>query len=178
MDARFGRPKIKNMSDPAENFTKQSAAFQKIWLESMSKLMQAAFTFTPDSAPPELLRQIRNGMLQALAGAWDEFLRSPQFQASMKQWMEQAVAFRKMSNDFMSKARKAMQAPTSGDVEAIMLSVRHMETRILDRVEELSRQVHELQSRAGQVQTQSASPRRAPKNLRKPLRGKKRAERS
>jgi hypothetical protein len=70
-----------------------------------------------------------------------------------------------------------MQAPTSGDVEAIMLSVRHMETRILDRVQELSRQVDKLQSRAGKVQTRSVSPRRAPKNPRQPLPRNKKAKR-
>lgn len=150
------------MSDSAENFAAQSAAFQQIWLKSISKAMQAAFAATPNTAPPELARQIRDGIFQVLAEAWNEFLRSPQFQASMKEWMEQAVAFRKMSNDFMAKARKEMQAPTSGDVDAIMLAVRHMETRVLDRVEELSKQFHELESRVGQAKPPSASPRRTP----------------
>jgi len=152
------------MSDTAEDFISQTAALQKIWLKSMSKAMQAAFAAAPDSPPPELARQIRDAIFQALAEAWNEFLRSPQFQASMKEWMEQAVAFRKASNDFMAKARKEMQAPTSGDVDAIMLAVRHMETRILDRVEELSKQVQELEARAGKAKPQKARPRRTPKN--------------
>lgn len=137
----------------------------------MSKVIRATSTFTPDSAPPELLRQIRDGILQALAEAWNEFLRSPQFQAGMKQWMEQAVAFRKESNEFMAKARKEMQAPTGSDIDAIMLAVRHMETRILDRVEELSGQLRVLQSRVGQEKARSAGRRHAPKNPRKPSSG-------
>lgn len=159
------------MSDPTKEFADQSAAFQKIWLESMSKVIQATSTFTPDSAPPELLRQIRDGILQALAEAWNEFLRSPQFQAGMKQWMEQAVAFRKESNEFMAKARKEMQAPTGSDIDAILLAVRHMEKRVLDRVEELSGQLRELQSRAGQPRARSAGQSRAPKKPRKPSSG-------
>jgi hypothetical protein len=146
------------MSDQSENFTEQSAAFQKIWLESMSKLMQAAFTFTPNSAPPELLRQIRSGILQALAESWNEFLRSPQFQEGMKQWMDSAVAFRKMSNDFMGKVRKEMQAPSRDDIDAVMLAVRHMETRILDRLEELTKQLNEFQQQRGPAPTRSAIP--------------------
>ena len=39
------------MNDQSENFAEQGAAFQKIWLDSMSKLMQAAFTFSPNSTP-------------------------------------------------------------------------------------------------------------------------------
>jgi hypothetical protein len=137
------------MSDQSENSSEQTAAFQKIWMESMSKLMQAAFTFTPNSAPPELLREIRNGILQALAESWNEFLRSPQFQDGMKQWMDNAIAFRKMSNDFMAKARKEMQAPSREDMDSVMLSVRHMETRILDRLEELSQELNDLNQQLG-----------------------------
>jgi hypothetical protein len=135
------------MSEQSENFTEQTAAFQKIWMESMSKLMHAAFTFTPNSAPPELLREIRNGILQALAESWNEFLRSPQFQEGMKQWMDNAVAFRRQSNDFMAKVRKEMQAPSREDIDTVMLTVRHMEKRILDRVEELADQVKGLNQR-------------------------------
>ena len=127
----------------------QTAAFQKIWLDSMSKMMQAAFTFNPDAAPPEIARQIRSGIFQALAKSWDEFMRSPQFLEGMKQWMDQAVSFRKMSNDFLASVRNEMQAPSREDIDTIMLTVRHMEKRILDRVEELSDQVAELTERRG-----------------------------
>jgi transketolase len=131
----------KRMNEQSNTFAEQSAAFQKIWTDSMSKLMQAAFTVTPNSAPPELLRQIRDAILQALGESWNEFLRSPQFQQSMKQWMEQAMAFRKMTNDFMAKVRKEMQVPSRDDVDAVMLAMRHMETRILDQIEELANRI-------------------------------------
>jgi hypothetical protein len=127
----------------------QAAAFQKIWMESMSKLMQTAFTFTPNSPPPEVLRQIRGGIFQALAQSWEEFMRSPQFLEGMKQWMESAINFRKMTNDFMAKVRNEMQAPSRDDIDTIMLSVRHMEKRLLDRVDELSEQVAQLNQRVG-----------------------------
>lgn len=134
------------MNDQSQNFTEQGAAFQKLWLESMSKMMQAAFTFSPDSAPPELLKEIRNGILGALSESWNEFLRSPQFQENTKQWMDNAMAFRRLSNDFMAKAREEMQAPTRNDIDTIMLTVRHMENRILDRLEEMSKQIEELKT--------------------------------
>lgn len=137
------------MNEESQNFAEQGAAFQKIWMESMSKLMQAAYTFPPNSTPPELLREIRNSILQALGESWNEFLRSPQFQESMKQWMDNALAFREMSSDFMAKVRKEMQAPSRDDIDAVLLNVRHMETRILDRLEALSKQVEELDRRTG-----------------------------
>jgi hypothetical protein len=146
------------MNDTSRNFSEQGAAFQKIWLESMSKLMQAAFTFSPDSTPPEVLRGIRNGILQALGESWNEFLRSPQFQENMKQWMENAVAFRQMTSDFMGKVRKEMQAPSRDDIEAILQNMRHLETRIMDRLETVAKQVEELNRRAGTARTAARKP--------------------
>jgi hypothetical protein len=132
------------MSEPSQNFAEQGAAFQKLWLESTSKLMQAAFTFSPNSTPPELVREIRDHILQALGESWNEFLRSPQFRENMRQWMENAVAFRAMSNDFLARARHEMQAPARDDIDAVLLNLRHLETRILDRLETLSTQVEAL----------------------------------
>src|SRR5262245_3038934 len=92
---RYGRQeclrKIVIMEDNFAKTTEQAAAFQKIWMESMSKLMQTAFTMTPNSPPPEVLRQIRGGIFQALAQSWEEFMRSPQFLEGMKQWMDSAI---------------------------------------------------------------------------------------
>lgn len=141
------------MNDQSQNFAEQGAAFQKIWLESMSKLMQASFTFSPDSAPPELLREIRNGVLKALGESWNDYLRSPQFQESMKQCLDNAVAFRKQTNDFMAKVHKEMQTPSRDDIDTVMLAVRHMETRILDRLEEVTKQVEALKQRNRGTQT-------------------------
>ena len=158
------------MNDQSEKITDQAAAFQKIWSESMSKLMQAAFTFTPNSPPPELMRQIRSGIFEALAKSWEEFMRSPQFLEGMKQWMDNAVAFRKLNNEFLTKVRNKMQAPSREDTDSVMLAVRHMETRILDRVEELAAEMQELKrgtklnGRATR-RTPKAARKRARKNL-------------
>lgn len=155
------------MNEQSQDFAEQGTVFQKIWLESMSKLMQAAFTFSPNSTPPELLREIRNSILQALGESWNEFLRSPQFQQQMKEWMDNAVAFRQMSSDFMAKVRKEMQAPSRDDIDAVLLNVRHLETRLLDRLEILSKQVEELKQREG-AGTAASAPRRKASRPRKP----------
>ena len=120
----------------------QAAAFQKLWVDSASKIVQAAFTITPNSPPPEIVRQIRAGIFQALAGSWEEFMRSRQFLESMKQWMENAITFRKMTTDFMARVRNEMQAPSREDIDTIMLNIRHLEKRLLDRLDELEAQVH------------------------------------
>src|SRR5215467_11945429 len=56
--------RIETMSDNFEKTAEQAAAFQKIWMESMSKIMQTAFTFGNKSTPPDVLRQIRSRIFQ------------------------------------------------------------------------------------------------------------------
>lgn len=150
------------MNDQSENFSEQSEAFQKIWLESMSRLTQAAFTFSPDSTPPELLREIRNGILRALSESWNDFMRSPEFQQNMKQWMDSALSFRQMSNEFMAKVHKETRTPSSEDIDAIQQNMRHLETRILDRLDTLSKQVEELNQRNGSAASASARAEKRP----------------
>ncbi len=121
-----------------------AATLQKVWMEMLSKTAQAAFAFTPGSAPPEILREIRQGIFQALAESWEKFMRSPEFLAAMKQWMDQVVAVRKVTSDFMAQVRQEIQAPSREDVDAILLAVRHAEQRLLDRMEQLSAQLEAL----------------------------------
>lgn len=133
--------------DSTKHTAEQWAAFQKIWGETFNKLMQLGFTFSPESAPPDFMRQMRSGIFQALAQSWEHFLRSPQFMESMKQHMDNALAFRKMSSDFFNKVHHETQTTTREDIDSIMLAVRHMETRVLDRVEELAVQVEAVNKR-------------------------------
>jgi hypothetical protein len=117
------------------------AAFQKKCLESFAKSFQAAFKFSPDSAPPEIMREVRAGIFQALTESWDQFMRSPQFLESLRQWMDNAVTFRTMTNQFLGRLRNEVQAPSRNDIDTVMLAVRHMEKRLLDRLDEVSAQI-------------------------------------
>lgn len=155
------------MSDDPASFEKtaeQWSAFQKIWADTFTRMIQAGCTFTPDSAPPDVLRQIRSGIFQALSQSWDEFLRSPQFLEGMKQWMGAATTMRKTAADLLTKAQHEMQMPAREDAEDILLSVRQVENRILDRIEDLAKQVAALEGRLGPAPKPAS---RAPKAARR-----------
>jgi hypothetical protein len=168
------------MSDNFEKTAEQAAAFQKIWMESMSKIMQTAFAFGNNSPPPDVVKEIRSGIFRALAQSWDEFMRSPQFLDSMKQWMDSAINFRKMTNDFMARVRNEIQAPSRDDIDTVMLTVRHMEKRLLDRVEDLAVRLEQLDSRlnghAAQPAPKAASSRPKAQGVRKTARRKTKTE--
>lgn len=133
-------------SDDPKQTAEQWAAFQKIWTDTFAKMMQLGSSYSPEAAPPEFLRQMRSGIFQALSQSWDQFLRSPQFMESMKQWMEQAVNFRKMTNDFFTKVRHETQGTAQKDVDAVLLALQQLETRVLSRVEELAAEVEKLKT--------------------------------
>jgi hypothetical protein len=135
------------MIDNFEKAAEQAATYQKLWMDTAGKMFQAAFTVTPNSPPPEVLRQMRSGIFQALAKSWDEFMRSPEFMDGMRQWMENAVNFRKMTNELMARARNEMQAPSRDDIDTVLLNIRHMEKRLLDRVDELEKRVGQVSQR-------------------------------
>jgi len=132
------------MSENTEQLSEQMSKFQKIWMETFTGMAQNAFTFSPDSAPPEMLRQMRSGIFQALAKSWDEYLRSPQFMEATKQWMDSAIFYRKMTNDLLTKARHETEDVAREDIDSVLLAVRHMEKRILDRLEDLTARVDAL----------------------------------
>src|SRR5262245_3737029 len=115
------------MSDSSDNLTEQMAAFQKIWMEAFSRMAQTAFASNSDSARRDMLLQMLAWIFQSMARSWNEYLRSPQFLETMKQWMDNAVLFRKMTEDLLTKARHEMQDISREDINAIMLTVRHME---------------------------------------------------
>jgi hypothetical protein len=132
--------------------------------------MQLGFTFSPESAPPEFMRQMRSGIFQALGKSWEQFLRSPQFMEGMKQQMDNAIAFRKMSSEFFSKVRHETQSTSRDDIDAIMLTVRHMETRVLERVERLAAKIDNInQQLDGTKPSANAAPKPKQKQAARPV---------
>jgi len=164
--ARYAHAFASNiMTEPFEKAGQDAAAFQKMCLDNFSKAIQAAFSFTPGSAPPEIMREVRTGIFRALSESWDEYLRSPQFLNTLRQWTDNAISFRKVSDELLGRARNDLQAPSRNDIDNVILAVRHMEKRLLDRLDELALQ---LAARDGQQpgrgpsqQSQPNPPRRA-----------------
>ena len=127
-------------------------------MDTCSRLMQSAFSASPGAAPPEMLRQMRSGIFQALAQSWNEYLRSPQFGAAMKQWMDGAISYRKMTNDLFTRARHETQDVAREDIDNVLLAMRHLEKRLLDRMEGLAAMINQASQADpnGKPQTEAA----------------------
>jgi hypothetical protein len=59
--------------------------------------------------------------------------------------------------------RHELQAPSRDDIDTVMLAVRHMEKRLLDRVEQLSSQVSKLQECMAGAKEQTARTKAEPR---------------
>lgn len=151
------------MNDAPESNPDPTAAFGKLWSDSCSRLMQAAMSSRPETAPPELLRQIRNGLMQALSQSWQEYLRSPQFLEGSKQMMEQAVAFQKFSTEVLTKTRHATEGVAHEDLESLRAALGQMESRLARRMDALSAEIGQLEKGRPQARHAAAPPEAARK---------------
>jgi hypothetical protein len=141
------------MTEPNPSWEDQASALMKIWAESWTKLAEGSFSFSPGAAPPEMLRQMRSGFLQALARCWDDYLRSPEFAKRMKEMMDGALAVRKLSNEILAKTQRDLGVVNHEDLDAVLLSLRHLQNRVLDRLDGISNQVAALNQRLDQMTT-------------------------
>lgn len=153
------------MNDYRDKSFEQAAAFQKMWMESLAR-MQSAF-FMPTMAPPsELLQQMRSGFFKTLEQSWDQFMRSPQFLNGMQQWMKQMVNFRKLSNDFSGKFRDTVPSVSEADIDNCLITLRHTEKRIVDRINELASQLHALSEQVALIQKNGSAKKQVRKRKR------------
>jgi len=118
--------------------------FMRFWTDLMSRMTAAGLT--PPQPPPDLLQQLRRSFFDALSEQADQFLRSEAFLNAMKQAMETSLAWQQAINQFLHKGLAAAQIPSQAEAEHLVVLLRGMEERVLDRIEDLSRRVAALES--------------------------------
>ena len=147
-----------NTSQPGTSGPEQWEAFQKVWADTFNRMLQVGMTFTPESTPPEFIKQMRSSIFQAMAQSWEEFLRSPQFLDGMKQWMDSAIAFRKLHTETMTRIHEETRTPSSDDIDAVLVAMRRLEQRIVDRIEELVERLDKVSPRGNGKAAASSKP--------------------
>ncbi len=124
-------------TNPMDPFT----AFWSDWMAKMPGVNPPASSGTPD-----VLKQMRQAFFDAMAQYADQFMRSEQFLNATKQAMENALAFRQQIDQFLTQSVRNMQAPARADTDHILIVLRSMEERVLNRLEQLDQRVSELEN--------------------------------
>ena len=132
------------MGDNMNKVFEQVAAFQKLWTDSFANMASIWCQFSPDSPPFDEMRKMRDGMLKVLAGTWDEYMRTPQFMEMMKASLNGALDLKRLASDAMNRVHEQFKTPSKEDIDEVLLAIRHVERRILDRLEGLDDRVAKL----------------------------------
>ena len=125
----------------------QVAAFQKLWTDSFANMTSVWSGFSPGSPPLEEMRKMRGGMLKVLAETWDEYMRTPLFMEMMKASLNGALDLKRMAREGMNRVHEQFENPSKQDVDDVLLSIRHVERRLLERLEGLDDRVASLNER-------------------------------
>jgi uncharacterized protein YdcH (DUF465 family) len=140
-----------NMSDNANKYFDQVAAFQKLWTDSFANMASVWSQFSPGSPPSDEMRKMRGGMLKVLAETWDEYMRTPHFMEMMKASLNGALDLKRLASDGMNRVHEQFKTPSKEDIDEVLLAIRHVERRLLDRLEGLDDRVAKLDEKIDKV---------------------------
>ena len=144
------------MSDNNKGFD-QVAAFQRLWTDSFANMASVWSQFSPSSPPSDEMRKMRGGMLKVLSETWDEYMRTPQFMEMMKGSLNGALDLKRMARDGMNRVHEQFENPTKEDIDGVLLAIRHVERRILDRLEGLDDRLANLAEKIDKVDERIAN---------------------
>jgi hypothetical protein len=139
------------VSDNINKWFDQVAAFQKLWTDSYANMANVWSEISPGSPPSDEMRKMRGGMLKVLAETWDEYMRTPQFMEMMKASLSGALDLRRMARDGMNRVHEQFENPSREDINEVLLAIRHVERRLLDRLEGLDDRVANLNEKIDKV---------------------------
>jgi len=121
----------------------------KFWSDMMTSMGAASMPKPPTQE--ELLKQMRRAFFDAWAAKCDEFMRSEAFLAMMKQSMESSLAFREKTNAFLKRSLGDAQMPSRDDTDSILIALRSLQEKMLDKLDVLTERVAALESSSGKA---------------------------
>ena len=142
-----------------------SDPFSRFWVDLMSKMSGTPFAPTASQMQDDAMKRARQAFFDAWAQHCDEFLRSDAFLEVLKKSMDSALAFKQELNEFMTKALHGQQMPARSDTDSILVVLRSMEDRVLERMDRLSHRVDALESSVSGASPDAASGKRRPKGV-------------
>ena len=139
------------MSENMDKAFDQAAAFQKLWTDSFMNMASVWSQYSPFSPPVDEMRKMRGGMLKVLGETWDEYMRTPQFMELMKASLNGALDLKRMAREGMNRAHEQFENPSKEDIDGVLMAIRHVERRLLDRLEGLDERVVNLDEKIDKV---------------------------
>ena len=125
----------------------QSQQTGQLWLEMFSNIGSMFTAVQPGSPPNDAARQMRTAAFKQMTEQTEQFMRSEQFLQALKQGMDRTLEAQQQYQAFMTNLRHVTEGVAAQDVHAVMAAMRQTESRVLDRLEEVSSQINRLSKR-------------------------------
>jgi hypothetical protein len=142
------------MSSPFEETQKLT----NLWGEFAARMASAGMNLDPtgDTPGPDAARQMRSAMLSAMSQYTQQYMRSEQFTDLMKKSLDASIAWQRQMNEFLTKAHHSVESAARSDVDELHRSVRHLEQRMLDQMEQIAARLDAVSQRLDAMQQSSA----------------------
>ena len=119
----------------------------EVWLDMAGK-MGGLFNQPKIGQPPtEAGRQLRGAVFKTMSEQVEDYLKSETFLEGMKAAMDSGLKFQKQYQGALAEFRHATEGVAATDVDAMIRAVHQVETRILDRLDNIERRLEEMQQR-------------------------------
>jgi len=126
--------------------------FGQLWLEMLSRSGSLLDQVKPGTLPTEAARQVRGAVFKCMADQAEQFMRSETFLQAMKQSMDAALNYQKQTQSMFTELRHYTEGVASADVDAAMMLLRQIESRVLDRLEDLEVQIQAIAERMDRME--------------------------
>jgi hypothetical protein len=130
----------------------QFKQFCESWLDILNRSAAIFGSVNPCEPPTEAARQIRSAVFKSMAEQVDKFMRSETFLQGMKQSLDTALEFQKQCQSVLTEVRHSTQGVATADVNATMMMLRQIESRLIDRLDDLDANVRQLSQRLDQME--------------------------
>jgi len=121
--------------------------FSQVWLDMLGRMGTLFGRITVGDPPPEGARQLRGADFKAMAHQVEEFMRSETFLLGMKEALESGLKFQKQYQTALAEFRHATEGVAATDVDALMRMLHQLESRVLDRLEDMEQRIEDLRQK-------------------------------
>ena len=125
----------------------QATRLMELWGEMATRMAMAGMQANPQSAPPEAARSVRASVFQAMAQFADQYMRSPEFLAMLRQGFDNGMKVREQTNEVLTRLHHELQGVAHKDVESLLRGVHQAECRIVDRLDDLCCRMDQIAGR-------------------------------
>ena len=125
----------------------QATRLMELWGEMATRMAMAGMQANPQSAPPEAARSVRASVFQAMAQFADQYMRSPEFLAMLKQGFDNSMKLREQSEELLTRLHHELQGVAHKDVESLLRGVHQAEARVVDRLDDLNTRLDQIARR-------------------------------